>query len=154
MGKIQIMTDSASDISYADEKKYNISVIPFPITLGDKTYTSRVDFDNQQFFDLMAQYDEIPKTAQITPFQFQEIYLRQAQAGVTDLVLVLINSKGSSTYDNSVQAIELFYEEYPEYRDRLHIHSFDGMGYNALYGSPVVHAAQMCADGASLEAIL
>ena len=154
MGKIQIMTDFASDISYADEKKYNISVIPFPITLGDKTYTSRVDFDNQQFFDLMAQYDEIPKTAQITPFQFQEIYLQQARAGVTDLVLVLINSKGSSTYDNSVQAIELFYEEYPEYRDVLHIHSFDGMGYNALYGSPVVHAAQMCAAGASLEEIL
>ena len=154
MGKIQIMTDSASDISYADEKKYNISVIPFPITLGDKTYTSRVDFDNQQFFDLMAQYDEIPKTAQITPFQFQEIYLQQARAGVTELVLVLINSKGSSTYDNSVQAIELFYEEYPEYRDVLHIHSFDGMGYNALYGSPVVHAAQMCAEGASLEEIL
>lgn len=154
MGKIQIMTDSASDISYADEKKYNISVIPFPITLGDKTYTSRVDFDNQQFFDMMAQYDEIPKTAQITPFQFQEIYLQQARTGVTDLVLVLINSKGSSTYDNSVQAIELFYEEYPEYRDVLHIHSFDGMGYNALYGSPVVHAAKMCAEGASLEEIL
>ena len=122
--------------------------------MGDKTYTSRVDFDNEQFYELMAQYDEIPKTSQITPFQFQEIYLRQAQAGVTDLVLVLINSKGSSTYDNSVQAIELFYEEYPEYRDRLHIHSFDGMGYNALYGSPVVHAAQMCAEGASLEEIL
>lgn len=154
MGKIQIMTDSASDISYADEKKYNISVIPFPITLGDKTYTSRVDFDNQQFFDLMAQYDEIPKTAQITPFQFQEIYLQQARSGVTDLVLVLINSKGSSTYDNSVQAIDLFYGEYPEYRDVLHIHSFDGMGYNALYGSPVVHAAKMCAEGASLEEIL
>ena len=154
MSKIQIMTDSASDISYADEQKYAISVIPFPITLGNRTYTSRVDFDNEQFFSLMAQYDEIPKTAQITPFQFQEIYLREAQAGVTDLILVLINSKGSSTYDNSVQAIELFYEEYPEYRDVLHIHSFDGMGYNALYGSPVVHAAQMCADGASLEAIL
>lgn len=154
MSKIKIMTDSASDISCADEQKYAISVIPFPITLGDKTYTSRVDFDNEQFFSLMAQYDEIPKTAQITPFQFQEIYLREAQAGVTDLILVLINSKGSATYDNSVQAIELFYEEHPEYRDVLHIHSFDGMGYNALYGSPVVHAAQMCADGAALEEIL
>ena len=154
MGKIQIMTDSASDISYADEQRYSISVIPFPITLGDKSYTSRVDFDNEQFFDLMAQYDEIPKTAQITPFQFQEIYLREAQAGVTDLILVLINSKGSSTYDNSVQAIDLFYEEYPEYRDVLHIHSFDGMGYNALYGVPVVNAAKMLETGASLEEIL
>lgn len=154
MGKIKIMTDSASDISSADEQKYSIEVIPFPITLGDKTYISRVDFDNEQFFDLMSQYDEIPKTAQITPFQFQEIYLRQAQEGVTDLIMVLINSKGSSTYNNSVLAIDMFYDEYPQYRDVLHIHSFDGMGYNALYGAPVVHAAQMCADGASLESIL
>ncbi len=154
MRKIQIMTDSASDISCADEQKYSIAVIPFPITLGDRTYTSRVDFDNARFFELMAQCDEIPKTAQITPFQFQEIYLEQARAGVTDLVLVLINSKGSTTYDNSVQAIDLFYEEHPEYRDCFHIHSFDGMGYNALYGAPVVHAAQMQAEGASLEEIL
>ena len=154
MSKIQIMTDSASDISYADEQRYSISVIPFPIMLGDKSYTSRVDFDNEQFFSLMAQYDEIPKTAQITPFQFQEIYLREAKAGVTDLILVLINSKGSSTYDNSVQAIDLFYEEYPEYREVLHIHSFDGMGYNALYGAPVVNAARMRENGASVEEIL
>ena len=154
MRKIQIMTDSASDISYADEQKYSISVIPFPITLGDKSYTSRVDFDNEQFFTLMAQHDEIPKTAQITPFQFQQIYLREAKAGVTDLILVLINSKGSATYDNSLQAINLFFEEYPQYKEVLHIYSFDGMGYNALYGSPVVHAAQMCDNGASMEEIL
>jgi len=154
MSKIQIMTDSASDISSEDEKKYSIGMIPFPVTLGDRTYISRMDFNNEQFFDLMARCDEIPKTAQITPFQFQEINLQQAKSGVTDLILVLINSKGSSTYDNSVQAIELFYEEHPEYRERFHIHSFDGMGYNALYGSPVVHAAQMCAAGASLEEIL
>ena len=154
MSKIKIMTDSASDISFADEQRYSISVIPFPIMLGDKSYTSRVDFDNEQFFDLMAQYDEIPKTAQITPFQFQEIYLREAKACVTDLILVLINSKGSSTYDNSVQAIDLFYDEYPEYRDVLRIHSFDGMGYNALYGAPVVNAAKLLETGASLEEIL
>ena len=148
------MTDSASDISYADEQKYSISVIPFPITLGDKSYTSRVDFDNEQFFDLMTKYDEIPKTAQINPFEFTQIYLKQAQDGVTDLILVLINSKGSSTYNNSVQAIELFYEEYPEYRDVMHIHSLDGMGYNAIYGAPVVNAAKMKEEGSSAEEII
>ena len=154
MSKIQIMTDSASDISYEDERRYAISVIPFPITIGNKTYISRVDFDNEEFYSLMAQYDEIPKTAQITPFQFIDIYLREAQAGVNDLILVLINSKGSSTYDNSIQAIDMFFEEYPQYRDVLKIHCFDGIGYNALYGSPVVNAARMQEEGASVEEIL
>ena len=154
MRKIQIMTDSASDISYEDEKKYAISVIPFPVTLGEQTYLSRIDFDNEQFYDLMAQHDEIPKTAQITPFQFQEIYLREAKAGVTDLIMVLINSHGSNTYESSVQAIEWFYEEHPEYRNVFHVHSIDGMGYNALYGSPVVHAAQMREEEASADEIV
>ena len=152
MRKIQIMTDSASDISTADEKRHNISVIPFPITLGGKSYTSRVDFDNEGFYALLAEHDDIPTTSQITPFQFVDIYLNQARAGVTDLILVLINSKGSSTYDNSVQAIRLFHEDYPEYQD-FRVHSFDGMGYNACYGAPVVEAAKMLEAGAGAEEI-
>lgn len=154
MSRIQIMTDSASDISPEAEQKYNISIIPFPVSLGDKAYISRVDFDNQQFYDLMAQHDEIPKTAQITPFQFQEIYLQQAKAGVTDLILVLINAKGSATYQNSLQAIDLFFEEYPQYQSLIRIHSFDSQGYNAIYGAPVVHAARLAQGGASAEEIL
>ena len=152
MRKIQIMSDSASDISVADEKQHNISVIPFPVTLGGKSYTSRVDFDNEGFYALMAEHDDIPATSQITPFQFVDIYLQQARAGVTDLILVLINSKGSSTYDNSVQAIQLFHEDYPEYPD-FRVHSFDGMGYNACYGAPVVEAAKMLEAGAGVEEI-
>ena len=152
MRKIQIMTDSASDISVADEKLHNISVIPFPISLGGKSYTSRVDFDNRGFYDLLAEYDELPTTSQITPFQFVDIYLQQARAGVTDLILVLINSKGSSTYDNSVQAIGLFHEDYPEYPD-FRVYSYDGMGYNACYGAPVVEAARMLESGAGVEEI-
>lgn len=152
MRKIQIMTDSASDISVADEKQHNISVIPFPVTLGGKSYTSRVDFDNEGFYALMAEHDDVPTTSQITPFQFVDIYLQQARAGVTDLILVLINSRGSSTYDNSVQAIRLFHEDYPEYPD-FRVHSFDGMGYNACYGVPVVEAAKMLEAGAGVEEI-
>ena len=152
MRKIQIMTDSASDISAADEKQHNISVIPFPVTLGGKSYTSRVDFDNEGFYALLAEHDDVPTTSQVTPFQFVDIYLEQARAGITDLILVLINSKGSSTYDNSVQAIRLFHEDYPEYPD-FRVHSFDGMGYNACYGAPVVEAARMLEAGAGVEEI-
>ena len=154
MEKIKIMTDSASDISVADEKRYNITILPFQVALGGKSYTSRVDFDNEQFYNLMAQYDEIPKTSQINPFEFQELYLREAEAGVNDLILVLINSKGSSTYDNSVMAVNLFFEEHPEYRDTFRVHTIDGMGYNALYGAPVVEAAKMLENGAGAEEIV
>ena len=147
MSKIKIITDAASDISSEDELKYGIRVIPFQVTLGDESYTTRVDMDNAQFYARMAQCDEIPKTAQVNPFQFQEIYLQEAQAGYTDLILVLINSEGSATYGNSLLAAEQFFEEHPEYRD------FDGLGYSALYGAPVIEAARMAESGAGATAI-
>ena len=111
-----------------------------------------MDFDNEGFYALLAEHDDLPTTSQITPFQFVDIYLNQARAGVTDLILVLINSRGSSTYDNSVQAIRLFHDDYPEYPD-FRVHSFDGMGYNACYGAPVVEAAKMLEAGAGVEEI-
>lgn len=83
----------------------------------------------------MAQCNEIPKAAQIAPFQFQEIYLREAQSGVTDLILVLINSQDSAAYNNSF--IDLFYEEYPEYRAVFHVHCFDGAGYEPAAAYPI-----------------
>lgn len=149
MEKIRIITDSASDIDYENEKNLDIKILPFQVALGDKSYTSRVDFDNDGFYELMAQYDEIPKTSQITPFEFQELYLEEAKAGYTDIILVLINSHGSATYGNSLMAKDLFFEEHPEYEGKLNIYNIDGKGYSALYGAPVVNAARMIKEGSA-----
>lgn len=149
MAKIKIMTDDAADISASLEKELDIGIIPFFVTLGDKTYTSRVDFDNEQFYKLMEESSDIPKTAQITPFRFEEIYLKEADAGTCDLFVVLINSEGSATYANSLLARDSFFENHPEYKGSFRIHCFDGIGYNGLYGEPVVQAARMAKAGAS-----
>jgi DegV family protein with EDD domain len=147
MEKIRIITDSASDITYENEKALDIKILPFQVALGDKSYTSRVDFDNDGFYELMAQYDEIPKTSQITPYEFQELYLQEAEAGYTDLILVLINSHGSATYGNSLMAKDLFFEEHPEYQGKVNIYNIDGKGYSAIYGAPVVRGAEMVREG-------
>lgn len=154
MEKIKIITDSASDISYGDEKELDIKILPFQIALGDRAYTSRIDFDNEGFYKLMDQYDEIPKTSQITPFEFEQLYLEEAKEGYTDIILVLINSKGSATYGNSLMAKDLFFEEHPEYQGKVNIYSMDGKGYCAQYGAPVVNAAKMRNAGKSAEEIV
>ena len=152
--KIRLITDSASDICGKDEKEYNIRILPFEIVLGGKSYISRVDFNNDEFYQLMSQHaDEIPKTSQITPFSFQEIYLQEVQNGYTDLILVLINSKGSATYSNAVMAKDLFFDEHPEYQDKVRIHIFDGKGYCAQYGYPVVVAGRMVKEGKTAQEI-
>lgn len=154
MSKIKIITDSASDISVKDEKELGIEVIPFKIAMGAESYVSRVDFDNEKFYQMLEEYDGIPATSQITPFEFEELYNKRYKEGYTDIILILINGEGSATYGNSVMAKEQFYEEHPEAKDKFRIHTFDGKSYCGGYGLAVLKAAQMIREGKQIEEIL
>lgn len=153
MSKIKIMTDSASDISAENEKKYDIHVVSFKVALGDNSYTSRVDFDNEKFYKMMDEYDGIPITSQITVFEFTEHFKALYQQGYTDVIYVSINSKGSSTYNNAVMAAEQLFEEIPEAKGKFNIINIDGKGYTGGYGYAVVEAAKKVQKGASVSEI-
>ena len=154
MSKLKIITDSASDITYAEEAAYAIRVIPFPIALGGKSYLSRVDFDNQGFYALMNQYpDDLPTTSQVTPFQFQEIIEEEVAKGHSELIFLLINSQGSATYSNAVLARGTYFDEHPEQVGKVKISVLDSRGYSSLYGYLVVEAAKMAMAGEGLEAV-
>ncbi len=47
MGKIRIITDSASDLSKENQEKYDILVLSYTIILDGKYYKARIDFDNK-----------------------------------------------------------------------------------------------------------
>lgn len=154
MSKLKIITDSASDITFAEEAAYAIRVIPFPIALGGKSYLSRVDFDNQGFYALMNQYpDDLPTTSQVTPFQFQEIIEEEVEQGHSELIFLLINSQGSATYSNAVLARDNYFDEHPEQVGQVKISVLDSRGYSSLYGYLVVEAAKMAQAGESLETV-
>jgi len=153
MSKVLIITDSASDISVEMEKELGIKVLPFKVALGDQSYVSRVDFDNEQFYKMVEEFDGIPTTSQITPFDFEEMYLEFAKEGYTDIFMILINSKGSATYNNSVFAKTNFYEEYPEYEGKINIYNYDGKGYNGSYAVAVVKAAEALKEGKSVDEV-
>jgi len=153
MSKVRIMTDSASDISVEEEKKYNIHIVPFPVVLGDKSYLSRIDFDNEGFYKLMTENDDIPKTSQITVYQFDEIFKEQFDAGYTDIIYVSINSKGSASYSNAVRAKDEFFEEHPECKGKFNIYVYDGLGYSGYYGYPIIVSAKMAQEGKTANEI-
>ena len=44
MAKIKFITDSASDITFDNEKKYDIMVMPFKVAMGEKSLCLPVFF--------------------------------------------------------------------------------------------------------------
>ena len=74
LSKIAILTDSACDIPPALEQKYKIDIMAFTITLDGKSYTERVVFSFEEYYELLRNAKGTPSTAHVTHLQFCEQY--------------------------------------------------------------------------------
>ncbi len=152
MQKVAIVTDSACDITEELQKKLNINILNFAITVDGKCYTERVDFTPQQYYGILRTAGSVPSTAHITMFQFLELYGSYEQQGYTDVILVTINATGSATNDAAQLALRQFKAENPE--SAINIHIIDSRTYSMGYGGPVCRAAEMIQEGRSVEQVV
>lgn len=153
MSKIKLMTDSASDIPEELEKKYDIRILRFPITLGDKSFCDR-DYDNLVYYKMLKESKDFPTHAQITVFEFEELYKEYFDQGYDDLIYVAIASLGSATYSNAVMAVDNFYEANPEAKGKYNIHVIDSGNYTGVYGYPLIRSAEKIEKGATAEEVV
>lgn len=152
MAKIKIITDSGCDISKEDEARYNIDIMNFDITLGDRSIVERVTYTAEEFLELEAKSEDLPKTSQITVPRFEEKFKECVKEGWEDVIVVLINSTGSQTYANAVQAYNMLKNEGELGNTNFHI--MDSHTYSLGYGYPVVEAARKLEAGQSCKMVL
>ena len=152
LSKIAILTDSACDIPPALEQKYKIDIMPFTITLDGKSYTERVDFSFEEYYELLRNAKGTPSTAHVTHLQFCEQYCQYVDEGYTDVLHVTINSTGSATYDAARMAARMLEEERPGHNLRIHL--VDSHTYSMVYGWYVCEAARKIRNGAEVAPIV
>lgn len=153
MQKIKIMTDSASDIDRDLEVSLGIKILPFTVIMDGKVYRERVDFTNEEFYQMIDECKDFPSTSQLTAFELIEAYTELFEEGYTDVIFVTIASKGSATYQNALMAREQFYSDLPG-AEKMRIHVIDSGGYTGIYGYPVTQAAKKLERGASAEELV
>ncbi len=152
MSKIKFMADSACDISKEDEKKYDIKVLCFPITVGEKSFYDR-DMNIKEYYDLIMSSTELPKHSQLTPMMYKECYEQYWQEGYSDVIYTAIASKGSNTINSAMLAREQFYEENPQAKESMSIRILDSGNYTGTIGYPLIQAAVKANNGASADEI-
>lgn len=150
MSKIRIITDSGSDISQKRAKELGIRVIPISFTFDGETYYKEgIDMSTEEFYDKLKNSQQIPKTTQITPIEFSDIFNEEYDNGYDTLIVVTISSKASGIYQNATMvASEIMEERGGE------IIVIDSFSYTGIYGAPVVHAAHMLKEGSSKDEIV
>lgn len=152
MSKVAVMTDSACDIPRELEEKYGVDILPFQIVVDGQSYTERVDFTNEQYYEMLANAQDIPKTSQITMPRFLEKFCAYADEGYTDVLFVAINSAGSNTYNAAKMAAAALRDERPE--SDLRVHVIDSHTYSMTYGWHVCEAARKLQAGADVQSVV
>lgn len=152
--KIQISTDSTADVSKELQKELDISVLPLTITYNDVDYKDGVDISEQEFYKILSECETLPTTCAISPYEYTEYFEKLWKNGVTDLIHVSINSKGSSTYQNALIGKKTFFGENPEAESQMNITIIDSLNYSQGYGLGVIQAAKMAKENKTPDEIV
>lgn len=91
-----IVTDSSADMPEGWARTYEIDVLPVNIQVGDKTYRQGIDLDNDTFYRLVKEQQQIPHTSLPSLPQVVDFYQRIAQKGDT-ILSVHVGSRMSGT---------------------------------------------------------
>ena len=100
MAKINIITDSTSDIPDNIASALDIKIAPFYIRFGERVYRDGLDITKEEFFQKLANSPVHPATSQPTPEDFAAFYSRFCNEN-EGIISIHISSKISGTYNSA-----------------------------------------------------
>jgi DegV family protein with EDD domain len=145
MSKVRIVVDSTCDLSPELISKYDLTVVPLCIILGEKSYFDGVDITPDEIYKWSDDNKTTPKTAAIPYDMFEEKLKGFIEAG-EDIIFFGISEEMSST----CQAARIFFED-AEY-DRFFV--INSKNLSTGIGLQVLRAAEMRDAGSTAEEIV
>ncbi len=150
MEKAIILVDSSCDISIEHEQSLDyVKVINLNVEMGGQSYKDRADVCSTDVYNYVKETGQLPHTSQVTVIEFIEEFAAAAAAGYTQIICTCINSKGSSTYNSSLLAKNMFFDEYPQYQGKVTIYNVDTLSYSVAIGWVVLMGSDMLKAGKS-----
>lgn len=144
---MQIVTDSGTDSNFSPQEAadYNVHVVPLNVTLDGITYREGLDIEQEDFYRLLAESENLPITSQPSAGEFAELYRRLA-ATALDILSIHMSSGLSGTYNSALAGAEMV----PE----ANVTHVDTKTLSAVAGWQVAAAAKANKAGWALDRIL
>lgn len=96
---IKIVTDSTCDLPKDVIKKYDITVIPVYVNLGDHSYRDGVDLDRREFYHQLENGREVPTTSSPSMETFVQTYQDLSSNGAQVILSIHVSSNLSGLYN-------------------------------------------------------
>src|SRR5699024_4442184 len=145
---IQILADSACDLTDKQYQQYNIKMVPLTVHLNNNEYRDGIDILPEKVYAAMRD-GKSPTTSQVSPQTFKTIFTSFAKEN-KPLFYISFSSELSGTYQTAKMMEQEVKEDYPD----APIHMIDSKCASIGYGLVVLHAAKKAAEGTDMNDIL
>lgn len=142
--KVKVITDSTADIPEELRRELGIEMVPLKVHLAGETYLDGVTLTPSEFYEKLAEVDELSTTSQPTPNEFVEMYRKVTGEQKYDIISIHLSSAMSGTYQSAVLAQSMLEEE-------LRIEVIDSKKASYAHGMIVVAVAEAARAGKKLE---
>ncbi len=146
--KIALVTDSTCDLPREMIDHYQIHMVPINISFGENHYLDKITIQPEQFYSLLDESPDFPKTAQINEQTFVNLY-SQLATHYDSIIAVHLTSRFSGTYFNSVKAGESISREFGK-----PVTVIDSKNLSGALGLIILRIAKAIEEGLSHEQIV
>ncbi len=108
MSKIQVITDTDSNLPIELAEKHGILLVPITIQFGEESFADFYEIQNPELFDRIDKIGKLPTTAAPSPAAFSKTFHQAFDSGAESVICITVGSKISRTYESALIAVEDF----------------------------------------------
>jgi DegV family protein with EDD domain len=143
---IRIVTDSNCDLPQALLDEYAVTVVPFYINIGSKSYLDIIEMSRADFYEGLPDFEAQPMTSVPGPGTYIKIYEKLANEGATEILSIHMSESLSAMVNSARLAAEQW--------SAVPVTVFDSTNLTLGTGLQVLSAAQAAAEGHSMAEIV
>lgn len=103
MNKIKLICDSLSDIPKELLETYDIHEVPLTVIFDGKEYIDGIDLSKEEFYKMLRNSENMPKTSQCTYIQFRDVFKKYLNED-KDILYIGGSSTASGTLQSAMMA--------------------------------------------------
>jgi DegV family protein with EDD domain len=146
--KIALVTDSTCDLSQELIDHYQINILPLSISFGENHYLDKVTIQPSQFYKMLDECPDYPKTSQINETAFINLFSHLA-SHYDSIIAVHLSDQLSGTYNSSLKAARSVSSEFNKPVTVLNSRNISG-----ALGLIILRAAQAIETGMSHDEVV
>ncbi len=146
--KIALVTDSTCDLSQDLLDNYQVNMLPININFGENHYLDKVTILPEQFYKLLKENKNYPKSSQVNEKSFVNLYSHLA-SHYDSVIAIHLSDKLSGTFNSSQKAALAISKEFGK-----PISVINSKNLSGALGLLVLRAARAIEEGRSHDEIV